>query len=85
MTDTASGEHADPDRALYDMVLDRVGYRDGAETTADGSADNDLAHERAHAVMRFIDLPAGSTLPGEFLPRPGDIDRQGQVTPGEPE
>lgn len=62
---------------LYEMVLDRVGYHDGAETTSEGSADNDLAHERAQAVMRFIDLAAGSTLPGKLLPPSGDATRDG--------
>lgn len=67
----------DRDRALYEAVLDRVGYHDGAETTPEGSADNDLAHERAQAVMRFVDLAAGSTLPGKLLPPPGDTTRDG--------
>lgn len=61
---------------LYEMVLDRVGYHDGAETTAGGSADNDLAHERAQAVMQFIELAASSTLPGNLLTVRGPVYRE---------
>lgn len=44
------------DGTLYDALLDRCGFEDGAELTSDGLADNDLAHERADAVMAFLGL-----------------------------
>jgi siroheme synthase (precorrin-2 oxidase/ferrochelatase) len=35
------------------LVTDELcGFVDGGEVTADGSANNDLAHERADAVMK---------------------------------
>lgn len=50
------------------LLLDRIGYVDGAETSADGSADNDLAHERAQAVLKFIELVKNSSVPESFIP-----------------
>jgi hypothetical protein len=74
---TAAGGRDIDNEELYHAILTRVGYRDGAETTPEGSADNDLAHERAHAVMQFLELAAGSTLPGKLLPLSGDTARDG--------
>lgn len=39
------------DNARYDELLDAFGFKDGAEVTADGSANNDLAHESAEAAQ----------------------------------
>jgi hypothetical protein len=54
-------------KQLRDLVLERCGFRDGAEVTADGSADNDLAHERADAVMRFIERVSRHVFPDALL------------------
>lgn len=43
------------DDEFYDGLLDRCGFRDGAEVTADGSASNDLAHDTAAKVLTYID------------------------------
>lgn len=58
------------DQLLYDVLLDQVGFRDGAEVTADGSAGNDLAVERAQVVLEFIQLAARSPLPAKLINRP---------------
>jgi hypothetical protein len=58
------------DTAFYHAILDRVGFRDGAEVTAGGSADNDLAHERAQAVLAFLDHVARHFHPEALLPKP---------------
>lgn len=55
---------------FYDMLLEQVGYVDGAETSANGSADNDLAHARAQAVLKFIKLIKGHSIPEALLPEP---------------
>lgn len=54
--------------SLKDLVLAECGYRDGAETSAYGSADNDLAQERADAVMNFLELAKEHSLPNKLLP-----------------
>lgn len=67
-------------REVRDRVLELCGWEDGAETTAGGSQDNDLAAERADAVMAFLGLARGHSLPNKLLPRgehPGDW-----LTPG---
>jgi hypothetical protein len=67
-------------REVRDRVLELCGWEDGAETTASGSQDNDLAAERADAVMAFLGLARGHSLPNKLLPRgehPGDW-----LTPG---
>jgi hypothetical protein len=69
-------------RNIRDRVAVLCGYVDGAEVTADGSADNDLALERADAVMAFLDLARGHMLPRKLLPRG---DRLGDwLPPGTP-
>lgn len=55
------------DSQFYSALLDRVGFVDGAETSADGSAQNDLAAVRADAVMEFIALARKSTLPRKLI------------------
>lgn len=57
-----------PDDDLYLAILERVGYNEGAEVHADGSASNDLAHERATAVTEFIRRVKDSSLPRKLLP-----------------
>jgi len=54
------------DATFYSALLDRVGFVDGAEVTADGSAHNDLAHERAQEVLAFISEAAHSAWPEEL-------------------
>jgi hypothetical protein len=49
-------------------ALHLCGYRDGAETTADGSADNDLAQDRADVVMTVLSMVKTASLPEEFIP-----------------
>lgn len=56
-------------REIRDAVLTYCGFEDAAEVTADGSADNDLAQERADAVMTFLDLVRRHPLPNKLLPR----------------
>jgi hypothetical protein len=52
---------------IEELVLDYCGYVDGAELSAHGSADNDLAHERAGAAMAFLDYVRGANvLTGAF-------------------
>lgn len=65
-------DRAVDDAAFYAAILSRVGYVEDGERTADGSADNDLAAERADAILSFIDLVRGSALPEELLPAPAD-------------
>lgn len=66
---------------LRDALAPLMGWRDGAETTADGSADNDLAAERVEAVLTFAFLAQHHTLPRKLLPYE---DRQGDwYAPGE--
>lgn len=65
----AVGPNAMSDRDFYSALLDRLGFIDGAEVTADGSADNDLAAERAKAVLRFIALARQSAWPEGLLPK----------------
>lgn len=55
-------------REIYDRVLTLCGFTDGGEVTADGSADNDLAHERAGAVAKIIDVVRGSNWPEGYVP-----------------
>lgn len=50
-------------------VLTYCGYRDGAETSADGSADNDLACERADAAHDFLRLVRNHSLPSVLMKR----------------
>jgi hypothetical protein len=52
---------------LHDAILDLCGHRDGAEATADGSADNDLAHERTDAIMQFIIVASTHPNPHKLL------------------
>lgn len=55
-------------REIYDRVLTLCGYEDGAEVTYDGSAGNDLAGERADAIMKIIDVVRGSNWPEGYVP-----------------
>jgi hypothetical protein len=55
------------DVTLYNVLLDRCGFQDGGEATSDGSASNDLAHERASAVMRFVESARGHMYPADLL------------------
>lgn len=67
---------------VRDDLLTLCGFEDGAETTAYGSADNDLAHERADAIMTFLALAQRHSLPAKLLPRG---DRTGDwLPPGTP-
>lgn len=59
----------DPQAMLEWLVLSRCGYVDGAEVTAHGSADNDLAHERAQVALKLIDYVAESGWPEGILER----------------
>ncbi|WP_158892671.1 hypothetical protein [Amycolatopsis anabasis] len=67
------------DRSLRDLILDRCGFAEGAEVTPAGSFDNDLAHERAGAVLMFLDLAAASSRPWTLLKRAG-IDAAAGLT-----
>lgn len=52
---------------IEELVLDYCGYVDGAEISAHGSADNDLADERRGAAMAFLDYVRGANvLTGAF-------------------
>lgn len=51
-----------------DSLLELCGFRAGAETTADGSAQNDLASERVEAIMVFVGLAKAHSLPRKLLP-----------------
>lgn len=42
-------------REIRDRVLELCGFEDGGEVTADGSASNDLAHERADVIMNMLE------------------------------
>lgn len=55
-------------RDVYSTLLDLCGFVEDGELSAAGSADNDLAAERADAVMEFISLAKGSMLPRKLLP-----------------
>jgi hypothetical protein len=55
-------------REIRDRVLDLCGFVDGGEVTADGSADNDLAHERADAVMDMLEKVRGHGFPQAVAP-----------------
>lgn len=65
---------------FYEMLLEQVGYVDGAETSADGSADNDLAHVRAQTVLKFIELVKGHSTPEDLLPKPEPVVRYARHT-----
>jgi hypothetical protein len=53
---------------IRDRVLQLCGWEDGGEVTADGSADNDLAQERADEIMALVDFVRGSGYPGIVAP-----------------
>lgn len=53
---------------IRDRVLELCGWVDGGEVTADGSADNDLAQDRADEIMALIDFVRGSGYPGIVRP-----------------
>ena len=55
-------------RRIRDDVLTYCGFVDGGEVTADGSADNDLAHERADAVMDMLAKVDGHSYPAAVVP-----------------
>lgn len=55
-------------REIRDQVLELCGYVDGGEVTYDGSAGNDLAGERADAIMKIIDVVRGSNWPEGYVP-----------------
>lgn len=55
-------------REIRDRVLELCGFEDGGEVTADGSAGNDLANERAGAIMKIIDVVRGSNWPEGYVP-----------------
>jgi hypothetical protein len=62
------------EQASYDLhaaLLVRCGFKYGAEESAGGSADNDLAHERAETVLEFLEFAAKSPLPRKLLPSLG--------------
>jgi hypothetical protein len=42
------------DDKLFSELLDLFGFKDGAEITADGSMDNDLAGDRAADMVELI-------------------------------
>jgi hypothetical protein len=56
-------------REIRDRLLDLCGFMDGGEVTAEGSASNDLAHERADVIMRMIDPVRKAGYP-EAIPVP---------------
>lgn len=51
------------DERLSQVVAEYCGYVDGAETTADGSADNDLAMERTEALLGIAQEFRMSSVP----------------------
>lgn len=54
---------------LYDLILDECGFAEGGPIfTADDSASNDLAHERAGVIMQLIEKVKISSWPIEYLP-----------------
>lgn len=55
-------------REIRDRVLELCGFTDGGEVTADGSAGNDLAGERADAIMKIIEVVRGSNWPEGYVP-----------------
>jgi len=55
-----------PERFI-DQLIDLMGYQEGAESTADGSASNDLATERADAVVEFMRRAEHHSLPNKLL------------------
>lgn len=55
-------------REIRDRVLDLCGFADGGEVTADGSANNDLAHERADAVMDMLEKVRRHGFPQAVAP-----------------
>jgi hypothetical protein len=57
-------------REIRDRVLDLCGFVAGDEVTAGGSADNDLAHERADAVMNMLDQVRRHSFPAAVAPPP---------------
>lgn len=71
MTQAFMGERAVremmDDAAFADALLNRCGFIDGAEVTADGSAANDLAHERREVVVKLIDMVRRSSWPEGIL------------------
>lgn len=62
-------------------LLKLCGWRDGAETTAEGSMQNDLAAERVDAILTFVGLAKAHSVPRKLLPFD---DRKGEwFAPGE--
>jgi hypothetical protein len=55
-------------REIADRLWELCGGSGGAEVTADGSADNDLAGERAEAIMKIIDVVKASNWPKGYVP-----------------
>lgn len=51
-------------------LIKYCGYVEGAEVHADGSYDNDLALDRADAVLDFLKLVKRHSNPSSLLPRP---------------
>jgi hypothetical protein len=66
--ETREEQEARLKREIRDRVLYLCGWEDGGEVTADGSADNDLAQERADEIMALIDFVRGSGYPGIVAP-----------------
>lgn len=64
---------------LEDLLATELGFRDGAEVTADGSAENDLADERLAVVLDFIKLVRKSAWPESHLQAVRELitERQG--------
>jgi hypothetical protein len=52
---------------LNDLLLDALGYVNGAETSADGSASNDLAHDRFEVALAFVQLIRQASWPEGYL------------------
>jgi hypothetical protein len=65
---------------IRDQLREVVGFTE-QDDSSDAVAQNELAQERLDAILAFIDLAKGHSLPRKLLPRG---DRPGQeFTPGE--
>lgn len=56
------------EQKLRELLVDACGFKEGAEETSGGSADNDLACERAEVVMKFLAMVRKASWPEGYLP-----------------
>lgn len=79
MTSAFMGERelrqAMDDEAFTSHLLDLCGFVDGGEVSADGSADNDLAHERREAAEQLISMVRQSGWPQAIVDAARAADR----------